>query len=181
MEWLNDIAGNVANVASGGILGLIGSMLGVGAKYLQERAEEIRRQNERIHELELLKLQMQARAEETEQELALVSQQGAWAGLTSSQSAAAGLNSHVHTWVNDVRALVRPVLTFALVAVVYLLFRDLQAAMTGGESRMADLVGESTMAHLVRYIIEGLVFAATTAVVWWFGERAMTMGSGKGR
>lgn len=179
MEWLGDLLGGAASIASGGLFGLLGSLVGVGAKWLQERQrqawERQRQAWERQkwdHETRMLELQMQARAAETEQELAIVSQQGAWDGLGASQRADAGLTGSVHTWVNDVRALFRPVLTTGLVVLVYLLFRDLLAALGDGGSILGAVLAEAEVKDVIRYIVFSMVFAASTAIVWWFGDRA---------
>ena len=117
---------------------------------------------------------MQARAAETEQELAIVSQQGAWDGLAASQRADAAISANVHAWVNDVRALFRPVLTAGLVALVYVMFRDLLGGLGTERSILGAVLAEAEVQEVLRYVIYSMVFAASTAVVWWFGDRAFT-------
>ena len=181
MDWLGEIGGLFANVASGGLFGLIGSIIGVGAKYLQERQRQAWAEREMTHELRLLDLEMQRTTAETEQELAIVSQAGAWEGVRSTVAAdAAGLAASP-SWVNAIRSLFRPVLTGGLVVIVWLIWSDLMAAIETGDGNLLVLFTEAEIKDVLRYIIQAVVFAATTAVVWWFGERAMTPPGWKGR
>ncbi len=181
MEFLGDLLGGVASVASGGIFGLLGSIVGVGAKWLQERQRQAWEEKKWGHETRMLELQMQARAAETEQELAIVSQQGAWDGLGASQRADAKLTGSVHTWVNDVRALFRPVLTAGLVALVYVMFRDLLDGLGTDQSILGAVLTEAEVKEVLRYVVYSMAFAASTAVTWWFGDRAFAPPSMKGR
>lgn len=174
MDFLGDILGAGANIASGGLLGLIGSVIGVGAKWLQEKQRQAWKKTEHQMEMDTLRLQMEMRAAETEQELAIVSQQGAWDGLGRSLHAEAASAEYAPPWVNAVRALFRPVLTAGLVVLAYLLFRDLLTALRTEDSLLGAILTEADVKELLRYIVHSLVFAASTAVVWWFGDRAMT-------
>ena len=100
MEWADLIAGAVS-VGSGGLFGLLGSAVGVVAKYFQEKQRQTWEREKWSHETELLRLNMEARAQETEQELAIVSQEGSWGGLSESIRAEKSVKN-VHTWVNDI-------------------------------------------------------------------------------
>ena len=40
MDFLGDLLGGAASVASGGLFGLFGSLIGVGAKYFQEKQRQ---------------------------------------------------------------------------------------------------------------------------------------------
>jgi hypothetical protein len=57
--------------------------------------------------------------------------------------------------VDAARALVRPLLTLGLSAVLAAAF----FSMAPGDTARS-------------YVIDSLVFAAVTAIVWWFGDRA---------
>ena len=96
MGFLAEIFGIGASVASGGLFGLLGSIVGAGSKYLQEKQRQAWQRQKWAYETELLKLQMEAKALETERELAIVSQQGAWDGLTWSTDAEMSVRN-VHT------------------------------------------------------------------------------------
>ena len=164
---LGTILGGVASVASGGIFGVIGSIIGVGAKYLQERQRQKWEEKKWSHEVELQKLNMQARAEETEQELAIVSQQGSWAGLSESIRADASVQN-THVWVNDARALFRLVLTTLLWVLAAIVFFK----VIGGT--LKDWIDKQATADLVKYMVYTVFFCASSATMWWFGDRALT-------
>ena len=156
-----DIAGTVgsligagASAATGGIFGLIGNVATKIVGYFE--AEQLFKQKQAAwaHETDLLKLQMQTKREETEDELKIVAARGSQAGLTASLQAEASIGT-TYEWVNAVRALVRPALTFGLAAFLCAAF----FALTPGDIDRA-------------YVANSLVFAAVTAIVWWFGDRA---------
>lgn len=147
MEWL-------AGVAGGGLFGLLGTVAGRVAEYFERRQSFAQKKDEWEHELRLLELQMKARAAETEQEMALAESAGSWGGLAESLKAEARIGA-TYPWVNAVRALVRPALTLGLMgflgaAVLFMAPGDIDRA----------------------FVVESLVFAAVTAIVWWFGDRA---------
>lgn len=184
MDIVGGIAGMGANVASGGLFGLVGSLVGVGTKYLQRRQEMAEKELERAHELKLLDAQRLARAEETEGELAVADSKGSWEGLQASFATTIPA-SEVPRWVNGLRSMFRPFLTIALVVVVYLIFRDLLAAITGATgadgSTLAVIFTEAEAKVALIYIIHSITFAAVTAIVWWFGDRAMAPPGAKNR
>jgi uncharacterized membrane protein YraQ (UPF0718 family) len=178
MESIGDILGGIAgaagNIASGGILGLFGSVVGVVGKYFQEKQRQKWEIKKHDMEVEMQRLQMEARAEETEQEIQLASAQGAWQGLQESY----GLNiakGEVSQWVNNVRSLFRPFLTIMLwivaIVVIWLLVSGL----------IAGYIKEDTVAELIEYSVRSLIFAASTATVWWFGDRALSPPNAKHR
>jgi hypothetical protein len=107
-----------------------------------------------LDELDLQKLQIQAKAAETEQEIRLAASQGSWSGLTSSITAEGAIGA-TYPWVNAARALVRPTLTIGLTTFLACAF----FAMAPGDIDRA-------------YVADSLVFAAVTSIVWWFGDRA---------
>ncbi len=162
----------IADAASGGVLGLIGSVVGVGARHIQAKAEHKRRLTEQAHELALLDRQRAAAAEETEQEIALAAAAGSWDGLRASiaHDAAAGAAPGLPGWVQAVRALMRPMLTLLLLAAVIVIWRDLAAVLPPTE---AAITGQ----HLARSVVA----APTTAVVWWFGDRSLAASAEKRR
>lgn len=95
------------------------------------------KQGERKHELALIQEQRETAKLMHSQELDLAS----WKGLSTSLDHDASIQGNT-PWVQDVRALVRPVLTIALVA----------AGVVTGESEITTL--------------------ASIAVGWWFGDRS---------
>lgn len=177
MEWLTDILGGLGgtalSAAGGGIFGFIGSAVGGVFKYFQTKQQQKFEEKKWTHELRLIDKEHERGREEDEHELAVISQQGAWSGLnTSIQAEASG--GETYKWVNAIKALYRPLLTTGLVLIAYMIFKDLSAMMTGtGTSVLAPGVFTPEQAReLLVYNVNSLVFSASTAVVWWFGDRA---------
>lgn len=137
------------NAAAGGAFGIIGTVLGRIAGFF-ERGQSFKQEQARwAHELDLHKLQMQMRVQETELELALAAQEGSWRGLQASIDADAKLG-RASLWVVNTLRLVRPVLTLMLWLITAWIFAQTQNGA----------------------IVEAAVFAATAATLWWFGDRA---------
>ncbi len=144
-----NIIGLGLDAAAGGAFGIIGTALGRIAGYF-ERKQEFRHEQARwIHEYKLHELQMQARAHETEMELAITAQRGSWDGLKASIQADR-TTGKASLWVINILRLVRPTLTLLLWLITGWIF-----AVTQNGS-----------------IVEAAVFAATAATLWWFGDRA---------
>jgi hypothetical protein len=101
----------------------------------------------------LLKLQLQLKTEETENEQALLPSQSLDALSASIRAEAAYGTSY--KWVDAARALVRPALTLGLASF-------LAAAFFAMPEGAADKT----------YVVDSLVFASVTAITWWFGDRA---------
>ena len=81
----------------------------------------------------------------------------------------------VHTWVNDLRALFRPVLTVGLWVLAGWVFWEVVSGTLTQWMREADI------ADVIRYCVHTVFFSASTATVWWFGDRALTPPERKGR
>ncbi len=137
------------DAAAGGIFGLLGTALGRAAGFFERRQSYAQEQAKWSHEYKLHELNMQARAQETETELALAAQSGSWRGLEASLAADAALGT-ASPWVTNVLRLVRPVLTLLLWTITAGIFLVTQESA----------------------IVEAAVFAATAATLWWFGDRA---------
>ena len=80
-------------------------------------------------------------------------------GLSESLKAETAIGP-TYQWVNAVRALVRPALTLGLGGFLCAAF----FALPAGDAGRAE-------------VSESLVFAAVTAIVWWFGDRAPKKGN----
>ena len=143
-----------ASALGGGLFGLLGN---IGTKVIglfEAKQAFAQKKEEWSHEERLLDMQMKAHAAETEQELAITASSGSWSGLGESLKAESAIGA-TYPWVNAVRALVRPALTLGLASFLCAAF----FAMPAGDIDRA-------------YVADSLVFAAVTAVVWWFGDRA---------
>ena len=174
MEWLGDILGGVA---SGGVFGFLGSLVSAGTKYLQERQRQAWQQKVWAHDLAVGRQTMEADAARTEQEIRLTDQAGSWKGLQGSVNADAAINtSDVHKWVNDVRSLFRPFLTLTLIGIGGWWFWSILNLMSGNADQtwLAVVFDETALRDLVVYMVQSVFFAMSTAIVWWFGDRAMS-------
>lgn len=154
MDILGDLLGTGASALTGGLFGLVGNIATKVFGYFEAKQAFVQKQAEWSHESELLKLQMQARSAESEQEIHVAESQGSWSGLAASLNAEGALGL-TYPWVNAVRALVRPGLTLGLASFLASAF----FAMAPGDIDRA-------------YVADSLVFAAVTSIVWWFGDRA---------
>lgn len=154
MEILGTLFGTGASAFGGGLFGLLGNVATKIVGIYEARQAFTQEQAKWSHETDLLRLQMQAKAAETEQEMQIAQSQGSWGGLTASVSAEGGV-ANSYPWVNAVRALTRPALTLGLALFLACAF----FAMDPGDIDRA-------------YVADSLVFAAVTAIVWWFGDRA---------
>ena len=150
MDW--------ANIASGGLLGLVGSLTGGVLKYFQTRQAQKFEELKWAHELKLLEIQGKRELAENEHELALSDSRGSWEGLEASIGVE---EKDSYRWVHAVKALFRPALTTGLFVLVYLIYGDLPSLLPADEAR-----------DVSQYIVKSIVFAASTAGVWWFGDRA---------
>ncbi len=144
------------SAGAGGAFGLIGNLATKAFSYLEAKQALLAKQAERTYERELLNLQSQWQQPETEAEptvpVVLCN------GLVTSVAADGALPTS-YRWVDATRALVRPVLTIGLSVV-------LAAALF---SMAPNDAARAT-------VIDSLVFAAVTAIVWWFGDRAPSRG-----
>ena len=167
MEWLTDVLGAAGSVAGGGIFGIFGAVAGQVSKYFTKKQEQKFEILKWDHEKGLLELNMRAMQQETEQELAIVSQQGAWKGLDSAVQADAML-SPVSAIARDIKALFRPFLTLSLWIIAgWVFYKVLLSAQMG-------VLSSEEIRELIKYMVYSVFFAATTATVFWFGDRAMT-------
>lgn len=154
MDILGTLIDAGSSAMSGGLFGLLGHVATKVVGYFEAEQAFKQKQAEWAHETGLLKLQMQAKSEETGHAIDLAAASGAWSGLTESLKAETAIGA-TWPWVDAVRALVRPALTFGLALFLCAAF----FALTPGDIDRA-------------YVANALVFAAVTSIVWWFGDRA---------
>lgn len=158
----------------GGLFGALGSGLGriVGIFEMREKRQdrtiEIAREKDLwTHESDLQTLQMQVKAQDTENALKLGAQgleksglDGSWAGLNAAIGAEAQIGQS-YKWIDAVRALVRPVLT----VLIWLIFSVLFFAA------MRAKLPAAVSGDVVVTFVNTVTFAASTALAWWFGDR----------
>jgi len=151
---IGTLIGTGASALGGGLFGLVGNVASKLIGLVEAKQEFAQKKEEWGHEERLLDMQTKAKAAETEGELAVTASSGSWSGLAESLKAETGIGA-TYPWVNAVRALVRPALTLGLATFLCAAF----FALTPGDIDRA-------------YVADSLIFAAVTAIVWWFGDRA---------
>lgn len=142
MDWTSILG----NVASGGLLGLLGTGVNFALGYFQRKQEHTQR-------VEMLKLEADVTAAKTAGDVAVARESGAANAFTASQQAEASIGRS-YRWVEAVRGLTRPFLTVLLILLATILRYS------------AD---EATKA----YIDQNIIVTAVAAVTWWFGQRQL--------
>ena len=142
MNW-TDILGNIA---SGGLLGLLGTGVNFALGYFQRKQEHAQR-------IESLRLEGELNAAKTAGDVAVAREQGAAGAFVASQQAEANIGRS-YKWVEAVRALTRPGLTLLLVI-------------------LATILRYSADAATKAYIDQNIIVTAVAAVTWWFGQRQL--------
>ena len=144
----------IGSVMTGGATGILGSVLGKLFNFADVYIEEKKAKGEHERTMEMHRLQSELRADELENERAIVEEQSAGAARVASYSMMAGVEVP-YPWVAAVLRLIRPVLTIMLVAIVWYIYASSD-----------DIAQQET-------IIQSVIFMASTAVLFWFGDRAM--------
>jgi len=168
MDIITSGAGGLAGGALGAAFGALGSILNRGIGIFEAREKRRDRQLEMAHEVERwghdLRLAAEARAgriEEARQALVQADAEGSWRGLEASLQAEAAVGQS-WPWVAAVRALTRPALTLLLWVLFGVLFL----------SAVSGALEAGTAAGVVHTAVETVAFSASTALAWWFGDRA---------
>lgn len=174
MDWLTDI---FSTVATGGITGVIGSVFTGIMAYKEKGAQ-------RAHEKQMRDLDIQERKAEaeislkqveaeTEGQIAMGELQAFNTSLSSDQARyATGANEHwAFVIVDVIRGLMRPALTVGLSYALCQVIFDVIEALGGWE-----VVVAAQGMSIVNDLIQSLIYVTTTAIVWWFGSRAVQKG-----
>lgn len=158
---MEDLGGIAASALGGGVTGVIGSVIGRVFGVIEARVKRKDRELEMIHEkdrweheAELFAAQIQARAQEAEIAIKASEVAGSWNSLQASLDAEASIGKS-YLWVEAIRALTRPSLTIMLILLLW-------AAWATGALNI-DQRGQ---------LLTALIYVSTTAIVWWFGDRA---------
>jgi hypothetical protein len=143
----------LGTVLTGGATGIIGSVIGKAFSFLDAWQEEKKADSEHGRTIELLELQNKLGAEESEREMEITQAKiDADSRVASYSHDAVGGASSV--WVTDCLRMVRPLLTFSLILLVGILYFK---AAPGGRATIEASV----------------IYMASSATLWWFGDRAM--------
>ena len=143
MDWTSILG----NVASGGLLGLLGTAFG-------EVAGFFRRKQEHSQFIERTRLEGELNAAKTSGEIAVARERGAADAFTASQRAEFALRGE-HRWVTSFRAFTRPGLTWTALFITFYFGIFPPSAEPGITLSMAV----STYSGMM--------------IAWWFGQRAI--------
>ncbi|MFC3228800.1 hypothetical protein ACFOGJ_16265 [Marinibaculum pumilum] len=137
----------------GGATGLIGTVIGKVFGWLELREKRKNMVIEQAHELALFDRQASLRRSEMENEAAIADTAAWQAGRVESyrHDMAAG---ETYKWVASIIRLTRPVLTLLLIGLTAYVF-----IRVGDLGIQADITAQ-------------IVYLASMAVAWWFGDRA---------
>lgn len=133
----------ILGVLSGGL----GSWVSKGIGYFEKRQDF-------QHELKLLEMQMATKKAETESEL-LIAEEASISTLRQASYTHDSDSGKVSRWVSNTLRLTRPVLTIFLIVLVGCIWFTV-----GNEDASVKL-----------QIIEGVLYMASAALAWWFGDR----------
>ncbi len=136
----------LGNVASGGLLGLLGTGVNFALGYFQRKQEHSQR-------LEWAKIEGELNAAKTAGDVAVARESGAAQAFTASVESEGKLPASFR-WVDAVRALTRPGLTLLLIVLTWVLYY-------------------SSDADTQAYIAQNIVITAVASVTWWFGQRQL--------
>lgn len=160
------LAGLLSSSGLGAITGLLGTALNKGFALVDAKNQRIeaaaqRAENAEIraHELATINAHAEVDAEAREAQKNILDLTARAAErLASIQSEAQSAASRSR-WVNDFAGMVRPVLTFGLIGALVAAWYTVPAT-------------EGTHAALMAQSLDTLCYLASTAVTWWFGDRA---------
>ena len=149
----------ILSLITGGATGILGSAIGKFFGFLKVREERKTQRVNNAHIERLHELNMSARGQELESEERI-------AGTAAAAKMQEGSYRHdasygqVAPWAATVLRLVRPVLTFSLVALTLTFWLS-----ASGD----DLVDANA---LKTQIVSTTLYLTTVAITWWFGDRA---------
>jgi len=155
MDWTNILG----NVASGGVLGLLGNAVTFGLSYFKNKQEHQQAMDKAESDRKTLQLQGELAAAQTAGDMALARERGSADAFTASQGAEAALTGDTYKWVNAVRALNRPALTWLCIFLTALVYFH------------------TTEPDVLSYIATNVVVMTVAVVTWWFGQRQLDRSS----
>lgn len=174
MEWLEALLGGLSGVLTssglGAIVGLVGAIW-------QKKIEAENRKNELAHERAMAEIRTKEAAQEHEYALEVVKANiqvaqaegeiqrdvAEMAAFTASQAAQ---TKEYGGWVDQIRGLMRPLLTSTL-TIVFTALTFMVWRQSGG----LDVLTSAQLVALLQEIVRTLMFLTVTAITWWFGSR----------
>lgn len=163
---IGEILGIFTSGAAGGILGTVGSLF-------KQRQERKTLAMELEHEVKMAEIGIRERAEEAKFTAQVAEIQADEAmevanmnAFSESHKAASELSKYTPSWVNGIRALMRPTITMILLVQ--------QLFLVGGAITGVQLVenNDYITPEMVYTSVESMSFLCNMAVSWWFGSRS---------
>ena len=144
----------ILSVLTGGATGILGSVLGKVFNIFDYWVEEKKADGEHTRVIEMTRLNHELRSEEleTEREIVMEEQAGKQRAASYEHDMSAGVS---YPWVAAILRLMRPCITLVLIAIVWYVFATTE-----------DFAQRET-------IVQSVIYMCSTAVLWWFGDRAM--------
>lgn len=143
---------------AGNLLGAVGAAV---SRWQQSRTDLQRMELQHTHELALADIEL--RQAKVMAKATIVRSDADIQGASYEADSAIGERAEVGSFVANVRALVRPLLTAFLVLCV---------AIIGLSVASSAELPSDTEAQLLLQIVDGLVGCTSMALAWWFGARS---------
>lgn len=171
---LDGIFSAVSAIAGGGITGLIGAGITSFTEYKTKMASFAHEQKMTDLNMQMSKLDAESRFQIAQSETDAAKDVAATEAFVKSHTAdvaryATGdsaANSTSFIVVDVIRGLVRPTLTIYVMVVVTLIYWQLMQLVGG-----LTAIPTHDALTMVKGVIDGLMYIATTVVLWWFGTR----------
>lgn len=169
------LIGGALSIGSGGIFGVLGAAFGSWMKNKERQQKAVEQDKEREFQKDIIKLKMESSINDS-----------SWEAMNTTHQSEVSLNGQPnYKWVVAAKTLFRPFLTLTLwVLVIFELRMIMDGTLTEYASLAVDqqaIFSISEIVEIIKYVLYSTVFAASTATMWWFGERALSMPEQKNR
>jgi len=151
-----EILGSLVGAASGGLLGVAGSLIGKVAGYFEAKQKMKLEEIKNNHSLALMDKQAELQKMAQDGKFQLTSLETDSANLIASYKHDASYGE-TYKWASSALRFVRPLLTFSVIGVfVFVYFKSDQAGDLDTVQRMSNEI----------------CFLASTCLSWWFADRS---------
>ena len=171
---LDGILSAVGAIAGGGVTGLVGAGITSFTEYKTKMASFAHEQKMTDLNIQMAQLDAESKFKMAESEAETAKEVAATTAFSKSHTAdiaryATGdraANSIGFIVVDVIRGLVRPTLTIYVMIIVSMIYWQLMELVGG----LTAIPTHDALA-MVKGVIDGLMYLATTIVLWWFGTR----------
>lgn len=151
-----DVLGSLVGAASGGLLGVAGSLIGKVAGYFETKQKMKLAEIENKHSLALLDKQAELQKMAQDGKFQLTRLETDSANLIGSYKHDASYGE-TYKWASSILRFVRPFLTFSVIGVFVFVYHR------------ADEFGD---VNTVQRMSNEICFLASTCLSWWFADRS---------